>query len=95
MNDKVVVVDEIQNMNYHELDSIITRLGNNSRIILCGDYRQSDFTKEREKEGMLKILKILSEISEFEMIEFDKDDILRSSLVKKYIIMKEELKLVA
>ena len=95
LNDKVVIVDEMQNMNYHELDSIITRLGNNSRIILCGDYRQSDFTREKDKEGMLNILKILSKISEFEMIEFDKDDILRSSLVKKYIIMKEEQKLVA
>ena len=95
LNDKVVIVDEMQNMNYHELDSVITRLGTNSRLILCGDYRQSDFTREREKEGMLNILKILSEISEFEMIEFSKDDILRSSLVKKYIIMKEELKLVA
>ncbi len=95
LNDKVVIVDEMQNMNYHELDSVITRLGNNSRLILCGDYRQSDFTKEKDKHGMITILNILSQISEFKSIEFQQEDILRSSFVKQYIIAKENSKLAA
>ena len=73
-----------------ELDSIITRLGNNCRIIFCGDFRQTDLQHIEEKKGLLKFMKVLRSIKEFSNIEFEQEDIIRSSLVKSYIISKLE-----
>lgn len=88
----VILVDECQNLNFHELDSIITRVGNNCKIIFCGDFYQSDFDKQKDKEGLNKFLKIINNISEFINIEFTSDDIVRSDLVKSYIIAKNNLR---
>ena len=77
-------------MNFHELDSIITRLGNNCRIIFCGDFRQTDLQHIEEKKGLLKFMKVLRSIKEFSNVEFEQEDIIRSSLVKSYIISKLE-----
>ena len=90
-NDCILVVDECQNMNMHELDSIITRLGENSRIIFAGDFRQSDFKSNWEKNGILDFKFILSAMELFDVIEFGIDDIVRSALVKDYIIAKYAL----
>ena len=90
-NDSILVVDECQNMNMHELDSVITRLGDNSRIIFAGDFRQTDFRSDFEKNGILDFKSILSYMSVFDVIEFGIDDIVRSALVKDYIITKYEL----
>lgn len=87
VRNSVVVVDEIQNMSFHELDSIITRLGENSRIIFCGDFAQADLYKN----GMSNFLEVLREMDEFDFIEFGLEDIVRSSFVKKYLIAKTEL----
>lgn len=84
----VVIVDECQNMSFHELDSLITRLGTGSRIIFCGDYTQSDLTKHIDKEGLHAFLKILRSMSEFAFVEMRVDDIIRSDIVKSYIISK-------
>ena len=89
-NDCILVVDECQNMNMHELDSIITRLGENSRIIFAGDFRQSDFKSNWEKNGILDFKFILSAMELFDVIEFGIDDIVRSGLVKEYLIAKLE-----
>jgi phosphate starvation-inducible protein PhoH len=88
LSDTTVIVDECQNLSFHELDSIITRLGENSRIIFCGDFRQSDLVRDDERKGVLTFMKILSKMKGFESVEFEEEDIVRSKLVKEYIISK-------
>ena len=78
-------------MTYHELDSIITRLGDNCRVIFCGDFRQSDFKWDDERQGILNFMKIIKSMKSFDFVEFQKEDIVRSDLVKEYIINKLEL----
>jgi len=87
----IVLVDEMQNLNFHELDSIITRVGENSRILFCGDARQSDLTKTNDRNGIVDFLNILRKMSSFDIIEFGINDIVRSGLVKEYIISKLEV----
>ena len=89
--DSIVIVDECQNMNFHELDSVITRLGENCLLIFCGDFRQSDFRGNVEKNGILNFMKIIKNMNQFSFIEFSESDIVRSQLVKSYIINKLEL----
>lgn len=84
----ILLVDEFQNMNFEELDTIITRVGHTSKIIFCGDIRQTDLKKRDDKSGLPKFLNIVSKMSEFSRFEFTTDDIVRSSLVKNYIIAK-------
>jgi phosphate starvation-inducible protein PhoH len=72
----------------HELDTIITRIGHTSKFFLCGDYRQVDLTKKNDKSGLLEFLTILRTMKEFTEIEFSVADIVRSSLVKNYIIAR-------
>ena len=88
LDNAIIIVDEFQNLNYHELDSIITRVGDNSRIIFCGDATQSDLTKTNERNGIMDFMKIIQRMPEFESIEFGVDDIVRSGLVKSYIVNK-------
>lgn len=87
----VVVVDEMQNLTFHELDSVITRIGQNCKFIMCGDYYQSDFDKERDRNGILKFLEIIEQLRNFEVIEFTWEDIVRSDFVRDYIMTKEML----
>ena len=84
----ILIVDEMQNMNFEELDTIITRVGDKSKIIFCGDYRQTDLRKKDDKSGILKFLDIAGNMKEFSRFEFGIEDIVRSSLVKNYIIAK-------
>lgn len=86
----IVIVDESQNMNYHELDTVITRIGENCRIIFCGDYRQSDLSKS-DRTGLIDFMRIIDNMGCFAKIEFDINDIVRSALVKNYIVTKLEL----
>jgi phosphate starvation-inducible PhoH-like protein len=88
LDNSIIIVDECQNLNFHELDSIITRVGDNSKIIFCGDATQSDLTKNNERNGILDFMKIIQRMPEFESIEFSVDDIVRSGLVKSYIVNK-------
>ena len=91
INNAVVIVDECQNLNFHELDSIITRIGKNSKIVFCGDYTQTDLTRENDKKGIFNFMKILRSLKEFETVEFMIDDIVRSDFLKSYIIAKYKL----
>lgn len=91
-NNCIIIVDEMQNMSYQELTTIITRVGENCRIFFCGDYEQTDLQKEKEKEGLLNFLNILKTLSEFTFIQFNYFDIVRSSLVKNFIIAESEYK---
>jgi phosphate starvation-inducible protein PhoH len=86
----IVIVDESQNMNYHELDTVITRIGENCRIVFCGDYRQSDLSKS-DRAGLIDFMRILDNMGCFTKIEFGTNDIVRSALVKNYIVTKLEL----
>lgn len=89
----ILIIDEFQNLNFHELDSIITRVGENTRIIFCGDAKQSDLTKQNERNGIDSFMNILRSMSSVELIEFNTDDIVRSGLVKEYLVAKEKLDL--
>lgn len=91
LNDTIVIVDEMQNMSMHELDSIMTRIGKNTRAIFCGDFRQSDFTKDQERAGLKDFMRIINGMKSFSFVDFEKQDIVRSALVKEYIIKKDEL----
>lgn len=91
LKDAVIIIDECQNMSFHELDSIITRVGSNCRVIFCGDFRQSDLTKNTEREGIKNFLTVLERMDAFDMIDFQIQDIVRSEFVKNYIISKTDL----
>jgi len=94
LNDSIVIVDEIANLTGHELDSVITRIGKNCKVIFCGDFRQSDFTKDQEKNGLMDFMRIIKRMKSFEFVDFQKEDIVRSSMVKNYIIEKDKLNLI-
>ena len=90
LDNSIVIVDEFQNMNFHELDSIITRVGENTKICFCGDARQSDLVKDKEKNGIIDFMNILRKMPSFDIIEFGIEDIVRSGLVKEYLTAKME-----
>ena len=87
LRDAVIIIDECQNMSFHELDSIITRVGRNCRVILAGDFGQSDL----KSNGMGDFLAVLEWMNEFHFIEFGVEDIVRSEFVKSYITAKHDL----
>ena len=94
MDNCIVLVDEMQNLNFHELDSIITRVGDNCKIIFCGDATQTDLTKSYEKDGIIDFKRIIEVMEEdFGVIEFGLDDIVRSGLVRNYLVTKLALAL--
>lgn len=88
-DDAIIVVDEAQNMTFHELNSVLTRVGQNSRVILLGDVRQTDFTKKHEVSGFAKAIQIAEDMDEFATVEFGRNDIVRSAFVKSWIIAAE------
>ena len=87
----IIIVDEFQNLNFHELDSMITRVGESSKIHFCGDATQTDLVKTAERNGIIDFMKILQSMPSFDTIEFEAEDICRSGLVKEYIVAKTEL----
>ena len=91
LDNAIIIVDEFQNLNFHELDSIITRVGENSRIMFCGDASQTDLVKTNDRNGIHDFLNILRKMPSFDIIEYGIDDIVRSGLVKEYIISKLEV----
>ena len=90
LDNSVIIVDEFQNLNFHELDSIITRVGENTKIIFSGDARQTDLVKTNDRNGIVDFMNILRKMPSFDIIEFEIDDIIRSGLVKEYLIAKME-----
>ena len=87
----IIIVDEFQNLNYHELDSIMTRVGQDSKIMFCGDATQSDLTKTNERNGIMDFMRVIRLMPSLDIIEFGVEDIVRSGLVKEYILAKLEL----
>ena len=90
LDNAIVIVDEFQNLNFHELDSIITRVGEDTKIVFCGDGSQTDLTKTNERNGIVDFMKIIRAMPSFDIIEFGIGDIVRSGLVKEYLIAKIE-----
>jgi len=88
-DDAIILVDEMQNLTFEEIDTVMTRVGYRSKIIWCGDYRQTDLNKRKnDMSGILKFFDVASHMGAFTRIEFTADDIVRSSLVKEYILAK-------
>jgi phosphate starvation-inducible protein PhoH len=87
----IIIVDELQNMEFSELDTIITRVGSDCRLIFCGDIRQTDLKRDKDKAGILNFMKIIQQVQSFSFIEFGIEDIVRSGLVKEYITVKENM----
>lgn len=90
-DNSIIIVDEMQNLNFHELDSVITRVGKHSKIIFSGDYKQSDFKYDDDKQGIVKFLQIVEQLKNFTIINFGWEDIVRSDFVRDYIMTKEML----
>jgi len=90
LDNSIVIVDEFQNCTFHELDSIITRIGENSKIVFCGDATQSDLQKTNDRNGIVDFMSVLRKMPSFDIIEFGVDDIVRYGVVKEYIIAKME-----
>lgn len=91
LDNSIIIVDEFQNANFHELCSIITRVGENCKICFCGDATQSDLIKTSERNGIIDFMKILQSMPSVDIIEFGIEDIIRSGLVKEFLIAKETL----
>lgn len=94
----IIIVDEAQSMTYHEIDSIMTRVGESSKIVFCGDIRQDDLKNSKNRadiSGLKDFLRVVRTLRDFSIVEFTTDDIVRSGIVKQYLIAKErELELV-
>ena len=90
-DNSIIIVDECQNLNFHELDTIVTRVGQDSKIMFCGDFMQTDLSKVSEKNGLHDFLRILEEMEEFNCVEFNIGDIVRSGFVRNYLIQKTKL----
>ena len=88
LDNSIIIVDECQNLNFHELDTIMTRVGQDSKIIFSGDFFQSDLVKSSDKDGMPRFMDIIAEMDEFASVEFNIGDIVRSGLVRSYLISK-------
>ena len=88
LDNSIVIVDECQNLNFHELDSIITRVGEDTKIMFCGDATQSDLTRDKERNGIIDFMRILQQMESFSCIEFGLEDIVRSGLCKEYLTTK-------
>jgi phosphate starvation-inducible PhoH-like protein/PhoH-like ATPase len=91
LDNAIIIVDECQNLNFHELDTIVTRVGQDSKIMFCGDFFQTDLIKSSDKSGLAQFMKILESMEAFENIEFTIGDIVRSGFVKEYLINKIRL----
>ena len=89
----IILVDEFQNLNFHELDSIMTRVGENTKIMFCGDATQSDLIKQNERNGIIDFMRVLRLMSSVDIVEFGVEDIVRSGLIKEFILAKMELNL--
>lgn len=92
IDDSFIIIDEFQNMTFQEIDTVITRVGKNCKIFICGDIEQNDlFRSKYDTTGLPRFMKIIERMQSFDIIEFGEDDIVRSGLVKDYIITKRRV----
>jgi phosphate starvation-inducible protein PhoH len=88
LDNAFIIVEECQNYRFEELDSIITRCGQNCRIIFNGDTNQPDLFKANDKSGLSEFVSLIKDMDEFDFVEFGVDDIVRGGLVKSYLTVK-------
>jgi len=88
-DNSIIIVDEVQNLTYHELYSVITRVGDKTKIVFCGDFKQAD----EKNSGLHRFLNVLRCMNSVCFIEFTSDDIVRSKLVKEFIIAESNVNL--
>lgn len=95
LEDSIILIDEIQNMGYQEMRTVVTRLGNNSRLVICGDIRQDDLTSERYKEtsGLSTLLQVLQKMNQVTTVEFYPEDVVRSGFVREFLLAEYDLRL--
>lgn len=91
LDNAIIIVDEAQNCTAHENFSIISRCGEDTKIMFAGDIEQSDLVKSHERTGILDFMKVINVMPSFNKIEFGVDDIVRSPLVKEFVIAKKSL----
>lgn len=89
INNAILILDEVNNCTFHEIDSVITRPGKNCRVLICGDMRQSDLTKDEERQGLKDFINIIDRMKSFTHVEFEEEDIVRGPLVREYLIAKD------
>lgn len=90
----IVILDEAENLNFHELDSVITRIGEGCRIMICGDTEQTDLLNKRgDTTGLPQFMRIIDRMDSFDIIEMEEDDIVRSGIVREYLIAKRNIDL--
>lgn len=90
-NDTIMILDEVQDMTLAEIDSVMTRVGKGSRIIVCGDKKQCDLNPKKEKTGFDDMIRIMERMSEVDIVNFLPADIVRSGWVRDWIVSREEL----
>lgn len=89
-DDAIIIADEIQNFNADEINTLMTRVGKNSRVVLCGDTKQDDLKKKsNDSSGMGHLLKVIPHMDSFSMVKFEHADIVRSAFVRDWIIASE------
>lgn len=94
IDDTIIIIDEAQCCNFHEIETVLTRVGHNTKLIICGDVRQSDLKLERERAGFLQFITLFERLQGVEKIEFTQQDIVRSGLVKEYLILRDKTPLI-
>ena len=90
-DDAIVILDETQNMTFHEISSVLTRVGRNTKIIMIGDVAQTDLTKKHDQSGFAKAINVAERMDSFASITFNHNDIVRSEFVKQWIIASESI----
>jgi phosphate starvation-inducible protein PhoH len=92
LSDCVIIVDEIQNMNAQEVNSIFTRIGKNCRVMFAGDIKQNDLSnKKHDVSGFRDFIKVIHQMKSFAMVDFQAEDVVRGDLVREYILTRERL----
>lgn len=94
LDNAVIIIDEVQNMTDHEINSVLTRMGENSRLLVCGDFRQTDLnsnSRAKQETGIFRLIEVAKRMKDFDLIEFQVSDIVRSGFVKEYITHRTEL----
>lgn len=93
IDESVIIYDEVQNSAYPEIKVVLSRTGEESRLVICGDINQDDLTSARynEETGLSLLMKVLAEIPSVDRIEFEEEDIVRSGFVKEFILAENKV----
>ncbi len=91
LDNAVIIIDEVQNMASNEIYTVLTRIGKNARVIICGDFRQCDLKKHENDGAWIKTVQVLKSMKSVSFIEFESGDIVRSDFSREFIIKHTEI----